>query len=162
MYQAFSNTVLNVVRGLFGMFIVDPAPPRPKALELAMIMSASPLKIDLKDNTPDNDIYGVNTVAFQFFKHPILLPMNQLVRVYLANATEFDRINSLHLHANLFNLYRSGTSLTPDEFTDTVILCHGQTAILEFMFQFPGDYMFHAHQAEFSDKGWMSTFRVTP
>jgi len=162
MYQAFSNTVLNVVRGLFGMILVDPLQPRPQAQELAMIMSANHLKVDLKDNTPDNDIYAVNAVAYQFFKHPILIKMNQLIRVYLGNATEFDRINSFHLHANLFNLYRSGTSLTPDELTDTVILCHGQTAILEFTFKFPGQYMFHAHQAEFSDKGWTSAFNVTP
>jgi FtsP/CotA-like multicopper oxidase with cupredoxin domain len=160
MYQAFSNTVLNVVRGLFGMFIIDPPQPRPKALELAMIMSASPLKIDLKDNTPDNDIYAVNTVAFQFMKHPITIKVGQLVRIYLANATEFDRINSLHLHGNLFHFYASGTSLTPDRCTDTVVLCHGQTAVLELTYPFPGPYMFHAHQAEFSDKGWLSTFNV--
>jgi len=163
MYQSFANPMtFTTLRGLFGMIIVDPPQPRPKATELAMIMSASPLKIDLKDNTPDNDIYAVNAVAYQFFKHPYPLRMNEPIRVYLGNATEFDRINSFHLHANLFNLYRSGTSLTPDELTDTVILCHGQTAILEFTFKFPGQYMFHAHQAEFSDKGWTSAFNVIP
>ena len=163
MYQSFANPMtFATLRGLFGMIIIDPPQPRPKATELAMIMSASPLKVDLKDNTPDNDIYAVNAVAYQFFKHPYPLRVNEPIRVYLGNATEFDRINSFHLHANLFNLYRSGTSLTPDELTDTVILCHGQTAILEFTFKFPGQYMFHAHQAEFSDKGWTSAFNVTP
>ena len=161
MYQAFTNPMaLTTFRGLFGMFIIDPPQPRPKALELAMTMNAYPLKINAGENSPGNDVYAVNAVAFQFMKHPINIPMNQLVRVYLANATEFDRINSFHLHGNLFNLYRSGTSLKPDEFTDTTILCHGQTAILEFTFKFPGQYMFHAHQADFSDKGWTSTFNV--
>jgi FtsP/CotA-like multicopper oxidase with cupredoxin domain len=160
-YQAFANPMANTTfRGLFGMLIIDPPTPRPKALELAMVMSGSPLQV--KPNAvPVNNIYAINAVAFQFFKHPINIKVNQPVRIYLANATEFDRINSVHLHANLFNVYRSGTSLTPNEFTDTVILCHGQTAILEFMYKFPGQYMFHAHQAIFSDEGWTSTINVT-
>lgn len=160
-YQAFTNPMANTTfRGLFGMFIVDPPTPRPKALELAMVMNGSPLKVSTTA-VPVNNIYAINAVAFQFFKHPINIKVNQPVRIYLTNATEFDRINSLHLHGNLFNAYRSGTSLTSNELTDTVILCHGQTAILEFTYKFPGQYMFHAHQAIFSDEGWTSTFNVT-
>jgi len=29
-------------------------------------------------------------------------------------------------------------------------------------FPFPGKYMFHAHQAEFSELGWMGFFEVEP
>jgi manganese oxidase len=160
-YQAFANPMANTTfRGLFGLLIIDPPTPRPRALELAMVMNGSPLKVTTTA-VPVNNIYAINAVAFQFFKHPINIKINEPVRIYLANATEFDRINSLHLHGNLFNLYRSGTSLTPNEFTDTVILCHGQTAVLEFTYKFPGQYMFHAHQAIFSDEGWTSTFNVT-
>ena len=35
------------------------------------------------------------------------------MRIYLVNVTEFDLINSLHLHAMFFDVFRTGTSLTP-------------------------------------------------
>ena len=43
----------------------------------------------------------------------------ELVRVYLVNITEFDLLNSFHLHGNLFRLYRTGTDLQRYEWTET-------------------------------------------
>ena len=85
------------------------------------------------------------------------------MRIYLINVTEFDPINSFHLHANFFDYYDHGTTLTPTSRTvDTVMQCQGQRGILEFSFADfePGLYMFHAHQAEFAELGWMSAFEV--
>jgi FtsP/CotA-like multicopper oxidase with cupredoxin domain len=76
------------------------------------------------------------------------------------NITEFDPLNSLHLHANFFHLFRTGTSLEPDEFTDIVSMIQAERHMLEFTYDEPGDFMFHAHQTEFVDLGWMSLFRV--
>jgi FtsP/CotA-like multicopper oxidase with cupredoxin domain len=86
------------------------------------------------------------------------------VRIYLVNVVEFDPINSLHLHANFFDYYDHGTTLTPTLRTvDTVMLCQGQRGIVEFTFKEhdPGLYMFHAHQSEFAELGWMGMFNVT-
>ena len=73
---------------------------------------------------------------------------------------EFDPINNFHLHANLFDLYRTGTKLIPDEYTDIVTMSQGERGILEFSYKFPGKYMFHAHKTEFAEKGWMGLFLV--
>ena len=73
---------------------------------------------------------------------------------------EFDPINNFHLHANMYQLYRSGTSLTPDEYTDMVTMSQGERGILEFTYKYPGPYMFHAHKTEFAEKGWMVYFLV--
>jgi len=73
---------------------------------------------------------------------------------------EFDPINNFHLHANLYQLYRSGTSLVPHEYTDMVTMSQGERGILEFKYKFPGQYMFHAHKTEFAEKGWMGLFLV--
>ena len=48
-----------------------------------------------------------------FAKHPIKIVRSKPVRVYLINVIEFDPINSLHLHANFFDYYDHGTTLTP-------------------------------------------------
>ncbi len=84
--------------------------------------------------------------------------MGETVRVYLINATEFDPVNSFHLHAGMFRLFRTGTELTRYELTDTVMLCQGERHILEFELENPGLHMFHAHQSEFAELGWMGFF----
>jgi len=142
-------------KGLYGAFIVDPPQPRPEARELVMVMNGFDTNFDL-----ENEFYAVNTVAFHYAKHPIPIPLNELVRVYLVNVTEFDPINSFHLHANFFNVYRTGTRLEPNEFTDMIMLAQAERHILEFRFTYPGQYMFHAHQAELAELGWMGMFDV--
>ena len=38
--------------------------------------------------------------------------------------------------------------------------CQGQRGILEMRFPHPGKFMFHAHQSEFTELGWMGSFDV--
>ena len=76
------------------------------------------------------------------------------------NVLEFDPINSMHIHANFFHYFPTGTSLEPAEYTDTIMQCQGQRGILELRFPYAGQYMFHAHQSEFAQLGWMGLFEV--
>jgi len=148
----------HIHKGLYGTFIIDPRPStgsRPAAEELVMVMNAFDTTFD-----SENEVYAVNTVANAYMHEPIRVTVGQLVRIYLVNVTEFDPINSLHLHAVFFDVYRTGTSLTPTEKTDTIMLCQGERAILETTFRYPGDFMFHAHQSEFAELGWMGLFRA--
>lgn len=145
-------------KGLYGTFIIDPrasSGTRPPADEVVMVMNAFDTTFDA-----ENEVYAVNTVANAYMHDPIRVTVGQLVRIYLVNVTEFDPINSLHLHAMFFDVFRTGTSLTPSERTDTIMLCQGERAILETTFRYPGDYMFHAHQSEFAELGWMGLFRA--
>ena len=146
----------HIHRGLYGTFLIDPKTPRPPMREMVMVMNGYDTDMD-----GENEFYTVNGVANAYVERPIPLRVGEQVRVYLVNVTEFDLINSLHIHANFFHLYRTGTSLTPTEFTDTVMLCQGERAILEFAYQRPGKFMFHAHQSEFAELGWMGFFEVT-
>jgi FtsP/CotA-like multicopper oxidase with cupredoxin domain len=145
----------HIRRGLYGTFIIDPPTPRPPARELVMMMNA----FDTRNNG-DNDVYAVNTVAFYYMLNPIVLRRHEPVRVYLVNITEFDPINSFHLHANFFHEYPTGTSLVPSRYTDITTMGQAERSILEFTFKYPGRYMFHAHQAEFVQKGWNALFLV--
>jgi FtsP/CotA-like multicopper oxidase with cupredoxin domain len=86
--------------------------------------------------------------------------VGRLVRIYLVNLTEFDPINSFHLHGMFFDAFRTGTRGSVADHTDTVMLCQGERAILETTFRYPGDFMFHAHQSEFAELGWMGLFRA--
>ena len=145
----------HIHKGLYGMFIIDPKQGRPAANEMVMVMNGFDTNFD-----GDNEVYAVNTVGFHYQSHPVELRVGELNRVYLVNMTEFDLINSFHLHGNFFRLYRTGTDLERFEFTDNVILGQGERSILEFTFKFPGKFMFHAHQSEFAELGWMGVFDV--
>ncbi|MGI8783877.1 MAG: multicopper oxidase domain-containing protein [Acidobacteriota bacterium] len=146
----------HIHKGLYGAFIIDPKQGRPPAQELVMVMNG----FDTDFNS-ENEFYAVNTVAFHYQKHPIQLVKGEKVRAYVVNALEFDLVNSIHLHANFFQLYRTGTSLTSSELADTVMFCQGERHILEFQYDFPGQFMFHAHQSEFAELGWMGLFEVS-
>jgi FtsP/CotA-like multicopper oxidase with cupredoxin domain len=145
----------HIHKGLYGAFIIDPRGGRPPAHELVMIMNGFDTNFDA-----DNEVYAVNTVAHFHMYDPIRVQVGELVRIYLINVTEFDLVNSLHLHGMFFDVYRTGTSLTKTETTDTLMLCQGERAIIETRFRYPGEFMFHAHQSEFAELGWMGLFHA--
>ncbi len=145
----------HIHKGLYGAFIVDPLEGRPPADEMVMVMNGFDTNFD-----GENEVYAVNTVAHFHMANPIRVKVGELVRVYLVNVTEFDPINSFHLHAMFFDVFRTGTSLTTEEHTDTVMMCQAERAILEMRFRYPGQFMFHAHQSEFAELGWMGLFEA--
>jgi FtsP/CotA-like multicopper oxidase with cupredoxin domain len=148
----------HIAKGLYGTFIIDPKQGRPKAdREFVMMMNGFDIDFD-----NENDIYAVNSVAFFYQHNPIKIKAGELVRIYLVNILEYDQINSFHLHANFFNYYPTGTRLEPSEFTDTIAQMQGQRGILEFRYQHPGRFMFHAHKTEFAELGWTGLFEVEP
>lgn len=180
LYHCHANPLKrHIHKGLYGAFIVDPDPakyagqarevaktrnhtyPENQAVnEMLMIMNAFDTNMD-----GSNEIYAVNTVAFAYMNRPIQIRRDQLQRLYLINITEFDPINSLHLHANFFDYYDHGTTLEPTLKTvDTIIQGQAQRGIVEFSYQGfePGRYMFHAHQSEFAELGWMGFIEVLP
>ncbi len=168
----------HIHKGLYGAFIIDPDPDKytgeEKELakmrnhqyrenddihEMVMVMNGFDTNFD-----GANEVYAANSIAFAYgMKSPIVVKRDELQRIYLVNITEFDPINSLHIHANFFDYYDHGTTLKPTSKTiDTVMQCQAQRGIVEFSFaEFePGLYMFHAHQSEFAELGWMGFFAV--
>lgn len=167
----------HIHKGLYGAFIVDPDPEKyagdarevaktrnhqyaenEGVNEMVMVMNGFDTNFD-----GDNEVYAVNTVAFAYMNQPIKIRRDQLQRIYLVNITEFDPINSIHIHANFFDYYDHGTTLEPTLRTvDTIMQCQAQRGILEFSYENfePNRYMFHAHQSEFAELGWMGFFEV--
>lgn len=140
-------------KGLYGTFLVDPRTPRPPADELVMMMNGFDTNFDA-----DNEVYAVNTAAHFHMAEPIRVEVGKLVRIFLVNITEFDLVNSFHLHGMFFTVNRTGTLTQGTELTDNLMLCQGERAILETTFRYPGPFMFHAHQSEFAELGWMGMF----
>ena len=111
------------------------------------------------DGDGENNFYTVNGLAFYYAKYPIRVRRSELVRIYLVNLTEFD-IDQLLSPA------RRLLPLLPDRLERPVrIHGHGHAlpgpaGIVEIEFANTGKFMFHAHQSEFTELGWMGFFDV--
>jgi manganese oxidase len=146
----------HIVHGLYGVFIVDPKESRPPADEMVMVLNGLDTDFDT-----ENNFYAANTIPFYYQHHPIQIQTDELIRVYVVNMVEFDPINNLHLHGNLYKYYPTGTDLVPSFYTDMITLSQTERGIMEFEYTFPGKYLFHAHKVEFSEKGWIGIFLVS-
>ena len=145
----------HIVRGLYGVYIVDPKEGRPAADEMVMVLNGFDTDFDTENNS-----YAANSIPFYYQNNPIQINTNELIRIYVLNMVEFDPINNLHLHGNLYNYYPTGTSLVPTFYTDMITLSQTERGIIEFEYKYPGKYLFHAHKVEFSEKGWVGIFQV--
>ena len=166
----------HIHKGMYGLFVIDPDPERHPEFadaarsrllgapenaawqEFAMVMNAFDTNFD-----DENEVYAVNTVAHAYMKKPIRIVRDRPVRIYLANVVEFDPVNSFHLHANFFDYFEQGTTLSPTLKTvDLITQIQAQRGILEVTYaeHEPGLYMFHPHQSEFTELGWVGMFDV--
>jgi FtsP/CotA-like multicopper oxidase with cupredoxin domain len=145
----------HIVHGLYGVFIVDPKEERPPADEMVMVLNGLDTDFDT-----ENNFYAANTIPFYYQHHPIQINTNELIRIYVVNMVEFDPINNLHLHGNMYKYYPTGTDIVPSFYTDMITLSQTERGIMEFEYTYPGKYLFHAHKVEFSEKGWIGIFMV--
>ena len=170
----------HINRGLFGAMIIDPKEGREPMPEMVMVMNgydldyeqegiteipsinkSNPFKfISNEGEERGNEIYTVNGYAFGYMKHPIHLDLDETYRIYLVNVLEFDLVNSFHVHGMMFKYTPSGTEGSAPFTTDIVTLGQGDRGILEMTATQPGHFMFHAHQDEFTQLGWMGMFVV--
>jgi len=60
----------------------------------------------------------------------------------------------------MYKLYRTGTRLDHYEYTDMVTMAQGERHVLEFVAEYPGKHIFHAHQSELAELGWMGFFEA--
>lgn len=145
-----SPLALHIAKGMYGALIVDPAEPRADAHEFVLVLSGWDV-----DEDGRNEVMAFNGIAGFFHTHPLKVPVGELVRLYVVNMTEYEPVASFHLHAETFDVFRTGTASDPDEHTDTVTLGQGERAILEFRLPERGRYMFHPHQHHLADRGAM-------
>jgi manganese oxidase len=169
----------HINRGLYGMMIIDPKEPREQRTDMVMTMNGYDMDYEMEgpvtppsmsamrgeevrqeDEERDNEIYTVNGKAFDYMDHPIPLNVEEKYRIYLLNMVEFDPINSFHLHGDMISYIPGGTQYEASQVNDIIELGQANRGIVEFDYDNPGRYMFHAHVQEFTDLGWMGLFDV--
>jgi FtsP/CotA-like multicopper oxidase with cupredoxin domain len=179
-YHCHVNPVADHInRGLYGMMIIDSTEPREQMVEMVMTLNGYDMDYDLEgtvappsmteirgeeereeEEERDNEIYTANGKAFDYMDNPIPLNVGEKYRIYLLNMVEFDLINSFHLHGDMISYIPGGTQYEATQVNDVIELGQANRGIMEFDYDNPGRYMFHAHVQEFTDLGWMGLFDV--
>lgn len=150
-----SPVTRHIGKGLYGMFIVDPPKQRPPADEMVLVMGGYDVNEDQK-----NEFFAFNGLPDYYMMHPIPIYKNQLIRLYVLNMIELNPVVTFHLHANFFDVYPTGMTLTPTQKTDVITMGTTERHILEFAYQYSGKYMFHPHQDAIAEAGCMGFFDV--
>jgi manganese oxidase len=145
----------HIGKGLYGLFIIDPPEGRPPADEMVMVMGAYDLETD-----GTNELYAFNGIPNYYRDYPIPIYQNQLIRLYVLNMIEHDTAVTFHIHANMFQIYRTGRTLESSEESDVITMGTAERNILEFAYKYPGKYMFHPHQDYIAEYGCMGFFDV--
>ncbi len=114
----------HIANGMYGAFVVDPAVPRPRAREFVIVQSEfyltpgdtthRPRSLDwpkVLDQAPDYVVF--NGRAAQYAKHPISVPVGELLRIYVVNAGP-NRVSSFHVVGGIFErAFLDGSNSTP-------------------------------------------------
>lgn len=148
----------HIHKGLYGAYIVDPAEGwgGDAENEFVFMLNAFDTNFD-----GANEVYSLNTKAFAYVERPLQITKDRLQRAFLVNITEFDAVNSLHLHGNFYHYTENGHKSNPRRFTDNVALIQGERGLMEFAYKHRGKFMFHAHQSELAELGWTGMFEVS-
>lgn len=143
----------HIGKGLFGLLIVDPPQPRPKADELVLVMGGYDL-----NNDGHNELYAFNGIPDAYMHEPIKVRQRALVRLYVLNMTELEGPLTFHTHGNSFNVIEGPAASSAQ--TDVITLGMAERCILELRYRFAGRYMFHPHQDPIAERGCMGFFDV--
>ena len=167
----------HIHKGMYGAFIIDPDPARhPEAAEVARVAAARHAGECALAGVRDGDerlrhqlrrrqrvLRGQHGRRTPTPSTPIRIEKSRPVRIYLVNVTEFDPINSFHLHANFFDYYDTGTHAdadAEDRRPHHAVPGAARHPRVHLRRARAGPYMFHAHQSEFTELGWMGMFDV--
>jgi nitrite reductase (NO-forming) len=164
----------HIANGMFGALIVDPAQPRPAAREFVFVQSefyVSPSPAGtagafslswekVLNQAPDYVVF--NGRVAQYAKHPIKVPVNGLLRLYVVNAGP-NRISSFHIVGAIFErAYLDGSTSHPLEGVQTVNVPVGGSSIFEVRLREPGTYPFVTHAFADATKGAVGMFEAEP
>ncbi len=161
----------HIANGMYGALVVDPVVPRPKAHEFVLVQSEFYLSPEdsshrtrsldwpkVLDQAPDYVVF--NGRSAQYAKHPISVPVGELIRIYVVNAGP-NRVSSFHVVGGIFErVLLDATTSSPLTGIQTVMVPVGGGAIFETRLREAGTYPFVTHAFADATKGAIGMFEA--
>ena len=98
----------------------------------------------------------INGKSFPDVSSPALVK-GQRYRLKMLNKSTDD--HPVHLHRHVFEITKFEGQATQGIVKDTVIVASGKEVEVEFMADHPGATLFHCHQQDHMDMGFMMVFK---
>jgi FtsP/CotA-like multicopper oxidase with cupredoxin domain len=152
MYHSHHDEMVQMAMGLMGMFVVhsqQPAGPLPDR-DFVYMLSEWALKVGTERPDP-NEMTDFNVLTFNGKVFPSTAPMvvktGQRVRIRIGNLSAMDA-HPIHLHGHSFTVIETDGGQVPESARwpeTTVVVAPGQTRVVEFVADTPGDWAMHCH-----------------
>jgi FtsP/CotA-like multicopper oxidase with cupredoxin domain len=116
-----------------------------------------PLTFDSKFEGHGNpEIWRINGKSYPDTESPVL-ERDRRYRLVMKNLSTDD--HPIHLHRHTFEVTQLGDSTMRGLMKDVVLVPAKSTSTVEFVASHPGNTLFHCHQQDHMDRGFMMVFR---
>ena len=167
LYHCGTSPVLeHLGRGMYGAIVVDPAEGRPPAKEITLVQSEyygevrkhrlRPSLEAMRHGSPT--FVAFNGRAFRYVTHPITVPVDRPVRIYVVDGGPTLDSN-FHVIGTIFDVVQpDGSPFNELHDVSTHLVPAGGAALFELTFPEQGDYPFVTHAFRFADAGAIGRF----
>ncbi len=120
-------------------------------------MTEIPLAIDSKfEGHGNEEVWRINGKSYPDTESPVLVA-GKRYRLVLKNLSTND--HPIHLHRHTFEVTNLGGAAMRGLMKDVVLIPAQKTSTVEFTANDPGNTLFHCHQQDHMDRGFMMVFR---
>jgi FtsP/CotA-like multicopper oxidase with cupredoxin domain len=152
MYHSHHDEMVQMAMGLMGMFVVHPKQPQGPLPDRDFVYMLSEWALKVGTERPDpNEMTDFNVLTFNGKVFPATAPMvaktGQRVRIRIGNLSAMDH-HPIHLHGHSFAVIETDGGQIPESARwpeTTVNVSPGQTRVVEFVADAPGDWAMHCH-----------------
>lgn len=152
MYHPHYDEMTQIALGMVGMLIVHPRRPPGPRVDRDFVLMTHEWKLNVGARRPDpNEMSDFNVLTFNSKSFPATQPLlvgrGERVRIRLGNLGPMDH-HPIHLHGLNFKVTATDGGFVPAsaQVPDTTVLVPvGNTRVIEFVPEEPGDWGMHCH-----------------
>lgn len=152
MYHSHHDEMVQIALGMVGMFVVHPRHPQGPQPDHDFCFMLSEWALPVGMERPDpNEMKDFNVLTLNGKAFPATTPMvcktGERIRIRFGNLSPMDH-HPMHLHGHSFEVVETDGGQVPQSARwpeTTVLVATGQTRVVEFIADNPGDWALHCH-----------------
>lgn len=152
MYHSHSDDMTQIALGMMGMFVIHPRRPNGPRPDRDFVLMSSEWRIDVGTRRPNPiEMTDFNVLTFNARAFPGTAPLvakyGDRVKIRFGNLSPMEH-HPIHLHGYYWKVTEMDgfpVSESAQQFGNTVLVAVGQTRVVEFVADNPGDWAMHCH-----------------
>jgi FtsP/CotA-like multicopper oxidase with cupredoxin domain len=152
MYHSHSDDMTQIALGMMGMFVIHPRRPNGPRPDRDFVLMSSEWRIDVGTRRPNPiEMTDFNVLTFNARAFPGTAPLvakyGDRVRIRFGNLSPMEH-HPIHLHGYYWKVTEMDglpVSEPAQQSGNTVLVAVGQTRVVEFVADNPGDWAMHCH-----------------